>query len=139
MIAKFTASDWYLRDEALRPCAVLALGERNQTHLLKWLAANAYDSAHYEQLNFSYPDPHAGTCPAQLIWLSAEGLRARSVLPWFDGALYVGAEPSCVQLWLPSSHAPRLPAQWLHAAAQRRTGAARHLIWPSPALLVALP
>lgn len=139
MIPKFVPSEWELREQALPPCAVLALGELHQARLTAWLHANAVEASHFDQLCFNFPDAQAGELPGRLLWLSTDGLRAKSVLPWFDGVLYVGAEQSCPQLWLPCSQAPRLPAQWLHAAAQRRTRAHRHLLWPAPALLVALP
>lgn len=140
MIPKL-APQWQLREQALPACAVLALGNLARARLQAWLAkaSDPDTSTHYEQLIFDYPaaessEPVLGA----LCWLSAKGVAANAVLPWFDGAFYVGAEADCSQLWLPCSHAPNLPAAWLHAAAQRRTAAARHLLWPTPALLVAL-
>ena len=145
---KFAPTPWRLRNEALVPCAVLALGSlaraRLQSRLHTQDAAELAADTHYQQLDFSFPgtDEHgdaAGLAPGVLLWLTPNGTRSHAALPWFDGALYVGAALECPQLWLPCSHAPALPPEWLHAAAQRRTSAAKHLIWHAPALLIALP
>ena len=143
MIPKFSPTPWLLRDEALPPCAVLALGALSHARLLACLDAPTQNPAHFEQLSFRYPgvdaNLNAEPMPALLLWLSPAGLRSGTALPWFDGAAYVGAAVECPQLWLPCSLAPSLPPEWLHAAARRRTLAAKHLLWPDPALLVALP
>ena len=146
MMPKFAPTSWRLRDEALVPCAVLALGSlagaRLRSRLHTQNASELGTDTHYQQLDFSFPGADAfegaGLAPGVLLWLTPLGLRSQAALPWFDGALYVGAALECPQLWLPCSHAPALPPEWLHAAAQRTTSAAKHLIWPAPALLIAL-
>ena len=59
-------------------------------------------------------------------------------LPWIDGIRYCAQAADAPGLWLPTTTAPDLPADLVHAALQRQTGRSTLLLWTGPDLAVPL-
>ncbi|MBZ0185430.1 MAG: hypothetical protein K8F91_04185 [Candidatus Obscuribacterales bacterium] len=112
--------DWTVRDIPLTPSAVAVAGQENSLALLKRLVAR--DSQSLESLQ------------CQVYDTAVVLIGHQSLLPWVDGAIYLGREMDC-SLFLPTCYRPVLAPQLLERAIE-----ARHPLLARPlAILPSVP
>ena len=69
-------------------------------------------------------------------WLVVLG--AADDLPWVDGIRYAAPSPQAPALWLPTHAEPDLAHDLIDRALRRRHGRQPLLLWPEPAIALAL-
>ena len=98
---------WRARSEPLQAVAVAAIG-RSAAALARTLALR--DVAHLDGLSHTWGNSHL------LIVGSAASL------PWADGVIYLGAEPTTPRLLIPTCQEPDLPLPLFERTLRRRLG-----------------
>jgi len=106
-------ADWFDRPQALAAAAVVAAAEVRHA-LLRSLARR--DEPTLAALSYVAAEDH-------LLIVGAEAL-----LPWADGAVYLGCEPATPGLLVPTSSAPNVPLGLFERALRRQTGIAAGLL-----------
>ena len=101
---------WRAREPPLAPSAVFALGAAAAVLVRRLLARGDEGLAQLRGVA-SAPGPHASYTQRFVLLLGDAAL-----LPWADGAVYLGCDPAAPSLLVPTTLAPSVPVELLERA-----------------------